>query len=300
MVLKRRHFLDNNTVQIPFPDRPSVHEIMEEHNHVFAAVQHPLRELIGRWPTWLVLVGVIPVLFYLHHRFVATAEGAWYDRTLKAGFALFVVALLVALLYARLLWKRLRRLLRQIVLLPMAPAFGRIPGMVTSLFGPYLSSPRHRDRGRVLRLQQLSALVEQALLCREDLEVEFSANAANSLTGRPARYLRNLLCQERQRRAPADAAEPPEQAEVWDERLCQAAEDCLPALEHYWAARSVGATYGEIQGECVRKWVQLAEDFVAIEVVNYLSQFFVQIRSVVTFLMVGVLLLLLVVLTYPF
>src|SRR5439155_11383937 len=56
----------------------------------------------------------------------------------------------------------------------------------------------------------------------------------------------------------------------------------------------------ERKERAVRKWVQLAEDFVALEIVNYVSQFFVQLRNLVMFLTIGPLLLMLAVTSYPF
>jgi hypothetical protein len=50
----------------------------------------------------------------------------------------------------------------------------------------------------------------------------------------------------------------------------------------------------------VQRWLRLAEDFVAMELVAYVSQFIVQIRNLVTMLTICALLLLMCVTSYPF
>src|SRR5262249_6651793 len=54
------------------------------------------------------------------------------------------------------------------------------------------------------------------------------------------------------------------------------------------------------EGHPAREWVAAAEDFVAIEIIRYVSQFFMQLRNLLTSLTVGSLLLLLAAAVYPF
>src|SRR5262249_32792335 len=89
----------------------------------------------------------------------------------------------------------------------------------------------------------------------------------------------------------------------------------LALLQHFWPYHSTDEAFGRPledrpapaekfltlpEGDAVREWVLRAEDFVATQVVRYLSQFFVQLRNLLTSLTVGALLLLLAAVMYPF
>src|SRR5262249_33689638 len=52
--------------------------------------------------------------------------------------------------------------------------------------------------------------------------------------------------------------------------------------------------------ERVHAWLRNAEDFVAMEIVTYVSQFFVHLRNLATFVVVGLILLLLTLTSYTF
>jgi hypothetical protein len=101
--------------------------------------------------------------------------------------------------------------------------------------------------------------------------------------------------------------------------LCRnAARACVDAIDRAYPALSVGEVFGPAraagEGEAaapaadkepsaddpLRHWFRLAEDYLAIEVVNWLSHFFAQLRNLVTFLVVGSILLMLTVVLYPF
>jgi len=293
---------------------------------------------------------------------VGTAEGFGYDFTFLAAFGVFAALLVGVLLYTRLLWRQLHALLRHIVLLPMVSAFNRLPGSVTVLFGPFLSSLRpSRQAIRTLRRQQLSAVAARYADCQKELEAELrEGSLVKELESALGVAMREALRRERSGQfyasdyahllvpdwtwvltlasglvwddVAANSGVKPDR--WWDLTLAGAARTCLSTLEHVWAARSVGDAAAEKPREdkkeekpddekggtatgassapvsaaalavhpkqSVREWIQAAEDFVAIEIVNYVSQYFVQLRNLVTFLTVGALLLLLAVVSYPF
>jgi hypothetical protein len=54
------------------------------------------------------------------------------------------------------------------------------------------------------------------------------------------------------------------------------------------------------EGDPVREWAVAAEDFVAMEIIRYLSQFIVQLRTLLTCLTFGSFLLVLAATVYPF
>jgi hypothetical protein len=106
------------------------------------------------------------------------------------------------------------------------------------------------------------------------------------------------------------------------DRLAAGALTCVQVLRRVWARLSLEDAFrGEtgdgprpgnppprtaypVQlaglGDDGKTWLQLAEDFVAINTVTYLSQYFVHLRNLVQFATVGLLLLLMTVSSYPF
>jgi hypothetical protein len=311
MLLKRRYFLkEPHRVEVPF----SSERICGPIGEIRDILDHPYRNLRTSGLTWVALAILLFALYQIGDRFISTAEGNWYDVTFMLCAGVFAVILVIVALYTRLFWKSLHALLRQIVLLPLAPAFDRIPPSVISLFGPYLSSPRpSRQASRTLRCQQLSAVVTQFDCGRADLESQLRPDEAEVFT--------ELRLERLGERGPV----PPDEASYWEGALRRAASTCLRALAHFWAARPLdeafasqqsgreeageqtenvatpaGRAAGTQQIDPVCQWVRTAEDFVAIEAVNYLSQFFVQLRNLVTSLTVGTLLLFLAMVSYPF
>jgi hypothetical protein len=90
---------------------------------------------------------------------------------------------------------------------------------------------------------------------------------------------------------------------------------CLSVLRHFWPLHSMTEAFGQTTQEghpaprgylalskqaAVRDWAVAAEDFCAIEIARYLAQFIVQLRTLLTSLTVGSLLLLLAATVYPF
>ena len=94
------------------------------------------------------------------------------------------------------------------------------------------------------------------------------------------------------------------------------AQRCLAVLQHFWPIHSMEEAFGQPtqtdrpgpqpgylalpRGNPLREWAVAAEDFCAIEITRYLSQFIVQLRTLLTSLTIGALLLLLAATVYPF
>jgi hypothetical protein len=116
---------------------------------------------------------------------------------------------------------------------------------------------------------------------------------------------------------PATAVAPPSHewgAETgWD--CSELARRCLGVLVRFWPVHPMEEAFGHTpadgqaaeplyqalpQGNPIREWAIAAEDFCAIEITRYLSQFVVQLRTLLTSLTVGSLLLLLAATVYPF
>jgi hypothetical protein len=215
-------------------------------------------------------------------------------------------------------WQSTRKLLDALALLPLAEAFQRIPATVTNTFGPYLSSARPgRHAQWEVRRERL------ALLARDYVQVkEHLPNALHYLADLPEAMTN------------PDTGAPAKPADI-----LKAARACLLVLHHVWsnpalAKKFAGGTSPQTEkapapalapekqvrseGEearsnedtkpapssdtdkQVRDWLALVQDFVALEVTVYLSQFFVHLRNLIVFLTVAPFLMLLAVTSYPF
>jgi hypothetical protein len=95
---------------------------------------------------------------------------------------------------------------------------------------------------------------------------------------------------------------------------------CLRVLAHFWPAHTLDEAFGKTKlpggaaehsaelpafgalpkDEGIREWLVVAEEFVAMEIIRYISQFIVQLRNLLVCLTVGSLLLLLAATVYPF
>jgi hypothetical protein len=95
---------------------------------------------------------------------------------------------------------------------------------------------------------------------------------------------------------------------------------CLRVLSHFWPVHTADEAFGKTEhaggtaehaadisafgalpeGEGIRQWLAAAEEFVAMEIIRYISQFIVQLRNLLVCLTVGSFLLLLAATVYPF
>jgi hypothetical protein len=296
------------------------------------AVQAPHAFGPHRLPGLAVWAALLFAFCRLGSGFTPTVEGTLIDCAMQFAFAAVVVLLVYTFLHALDVWRRLRRLLQQIAQLPLLKAFDRMPARVPSLFGPYLSSSSsYRESHLAVRVQQLRVLAEAYGGVRDQFPKV--CDALDRALGYDAAATR--LAEERSRRPwgsrfPEDAEETRARVREFlgngDARLlCSAAAcACFEAIDVAWPSLTVGEAYGrapatevadgapapaaataggeapEAPPEPVRHWFGLAEDFLAIEVTNCLSHFFAQLRTLVTFVVLGSILLLPAVVSYPF
>lgn len=107
---------------------------------------------------------------------------------------------------------------------------------------------------------------------------------------------------------------------VTGEDIQQLSQHCLQVLYPLWSLHTMAEAFGKTapggeatekpgaargflslpEGDPIREWIVAAEDFVAIEIIRYLSQFIVQLRNLLTCLTLGSLLLVLAATVYPF
>ncbi len=269
----------------------------------------------------VVWAAVAFTLMRLLHRFLPTLEGETFDRVIMIGFALVSFCVLYKFMQFLLLWRRVKRLLHEISRLPMLKAYARLPAKVSSVFGSYLYPPRHRSSHLEIPRHLLGLLRSQYGKVRLRLTQVLgrSSEALKSLDGAMKFDAASVFEVEAKDNASTKAV----QEAVTENELTHASGTCLVVLSHFWSSLAVQDAYGEsISKESkpdekeatengypvedprvddkFRRWLQVAEDLVAVEVVSYVSQFFVHLRNVVTFLTLGPLVMLLAITSYPF
>jgi hypothetical protein len=258
---------------------------------------------------------------------VPTVEGAWFNSLLLLFLMMFALLLVHGLLQTLALWKHVRSLLQAVAKLPMRQAYDRIPQRITRSYGPYLSSERP---ARYAHLQERQKQYDR--LCSEYEKTCQSLQNVLGYTDEEMRqYVDAGLPDRLQRHTSAPGALCPKAAREASKQLRRAARAWLRVLERYWQSLTVAETSGDpepaeskpaadaespsarsngarVVAELkhtpsphreVQRWREAAEDFVALEVVLFLSQYFVQLRNLLVFLTVGPLLLLFAVTSYP-
>jgi hypothetical protein len=312
--LKRLFLLDSVTVAPPFPgeDEPGFKEVRASHYEILRVLRMPQRAV---WSGKALILWL--ALFFgfcrLASHFVPTVEGALYDSLLF--FCLAVLTLFIAHAFLELLrqWKCLRRLLHEIARLPLAQALGRLPARIRSLFGPFLSSERPGRHGHQEdRHKQRALVLDEYRKSRADLQT------ALAYTDEEMKNLdRNLAG------APGNGPESPRA-----DPLLQTSRACFRVLHKLWQNVSLGeeaqadavapaadkkedeeqpgpmgpetpAPARTVSSPTLRHWQDLAGEYCTLELVGYLSQFFVQLRNLFFFLTLGPLLLLLAITSYP-
>jgi hypothetical protein len=313
-------------------DITRLRELNRYHWAALQALAAPYRAGVGgkAWFIWLVLIFTY---CRMANRFVPTVEGVLFDTVLLLGLAVFSLLLVHAVLELLSLWKALHGLLLEIAKLPMRQAFNRIPVRVTRMFGPFLSSERPGRRTHLKdRAKQRELLLKEYDVVRADLQQELGysdsqleeldrqlasqavkpangshdtlrktlTKTSHACVGVLRSFWKDLSLGEALGDQPMPDSPPPAAKEVahlvtadgvTGNPAMQQTATAQVALLHQPAPAQGNVRLGH--------WRALAEDFVALEMVTYLSQYFVQLRNLLLFLTGGPLLLLFAVTSYP-
>jgi hypothetical protein len=309
--LKRLYLLDRHSVPIPFNGNEQTGPFNRIHaRHVqldqFLREPHQVGTARASVLMWMLLFFV---LYRFADSYVPTVEGVWYDTFLFLGLALFCLVLVYALMQVFQLWRNMHELLRVIAPLRLKGAFSRVPSSITRLFGPYLTTERPgRETHLPLRQEQQQRLQQQYGDIRNSLKKALGFDDAR---------MTKLDTDLDPFPQPPAAGTPP----TPQDRLRDTARACLDALDHLWRRLPVNESFGgpisspaseassaqpasppalEDIDARLCQWLMLAEEFVATEVIAYLSQFFVQLRNLLVFLTVSPIFMLLAATSYPF
>jgi hypothetical protein len=197
------------------------------------------------------------------------AQPTWESRAWNCLFATGFLALgfltLVAGYRLYLLWKRVEKVTRAVVAVPMVGAFDRFPDKLSRVFGAYLLSDRKRSLDLAIPLH-LAAQLRAALATDLSPEADRLRDAINEVPGPPA----------------ADPGEALAGGQT--DALCRAAARLVDALAPGWPARPAADAFGTLppkpgdEPPPQTTGRDLAEQFVAVMVVIFLSQFMIRMR----------------------
>lgn len=225
-------------------------------------------------------------------------------------FRLLLAAAVFFLLYSclrfLLLWTHFRHFLHLLGHHKMVNAFDRMPNKLARSLGVQFLE-------ELPELTRLEAMKRHwRLLANHLAQLDLGVLGDKGDTGAMARELRALL-------ALADSLPAERRAETGSMR--QASLLLMKVLNTFWYGRPLrgsiradapvpeaersGTTntaelYTSRLPDALHLWLRLAEDFIAIQVVTYISRLFPHLRNYLTFVTAGLLLLLLAVNTYPF
>jgi hypothetical protein len=188
-------------------------------------------------------------------------------------------------------WQSTDQVLMGLALLPLHDAFARIPLAISSLFGPYLTSQKPRNRD----------ITDHQLRQRRILSTEYKL-LANDLTT-------ELHLAEQQKSKLAETL-----ADTDAATLTATAQTCLVVLQQVNDTPSLAdrlltekadkkadaSDASSDKTSRIRLWLRHVQEFVALEVMIYLSQFSVQMRNLALPLSLLPLLMLFAVTSYPF
>jgi hypothetical protein len=226
---------------------------------------------IGTHPVCLIGLGLTVIMgLRLLERYVPTLDGIGYNRAAVLTFA--VLEFMIALSLCRLLvtWAQLRRLLREVDLLPMQDAFTRVPVVLSREFGPYLNAGRPTLKNLEISVRQWAHVASQweDKLIMEALKIgcdvdpndtagnDFKTELAD-LRARILKYsescdpkkvnaARGVAISEKYEKECLDPAKvlQPARSEIRKD-LRQAAIACLSIAIPYWNTKTVDEGYGQ-------------------------------------------------------
>jgi hypothetical protein len=272
------------------------------------------------------LVLVLAGFIQLWHESIPPLDGHTFAFLALAGLALASILVILTACKFYFVWKKVQRLLRALALLPMSDAFARLPSNLMVIFGRYLSARKPWRSHLVIAKQQYELLQSHCLAFRRQLRdyAEFyapvpaglqSVKWSEALEDFDREFedgtLKPVLEVDDEANLPMDSC-----SEEPDTRATEIAKSCLTVLRHFWPAHSMDEAFGKPiqtekqekadplflslpEGHAVREWVLCAENFVSIVVTRYLTQFIAQLRTMLTFLTVGSVLLVLAASSYP-
>lgn len=322
-LLESRHAIDN-----PFPGTDYFDHVNNRHDQIKDYLRSPERAL-KKTGAWIVLIALSFTFLRLWKCFVPSVEGRLAEFLMLLGLAVLAFLIAYGWLHICRVWKSIRELLDALALLPksLGEALERLSPSISGMFGPYLSTTRpgwqQELEARLERLKQLAPedeRVKDHLLRSHDLPAAKLLWAMKDPAASIPKLQPDNLCSAAQAyftllaHVWSDLALSEKLVEPPIAKPAEIAPAFSPSAVHI--EKNVHSEPGpgnplriieDIEprpnldtDKLVRDWLRRVQDFVALEVTVYLSQFFVHLRNLILFLAIAPILMLLAVSSYPF
>ncbi|MBA4066969.1 MAG: hypothetical protein C0501_25325 [Isosphaera sp.] len=222
-----------------------------------------------------------------------TVEGAVWDGLFAAGFAGVYAFAALTIFQTVALWRQTKQLLRTLARTPVMRVFARLPSRVTGVVTKTLYSRGGRPLMTGITVHQLRQLADAAAA---DPSAPEGLRGLGPVADEVAAKWRAVANPGRKGGDPAD------EAAVRD-ALADVAGRGLAALAPRWKGLPTDEAFGGSPADdapAEPAWVARAEELAATQLVTYLSQFFIQLRSLMLAVLVCSSLLLVAATSYPF
>ncbi|HUR53114.1 MAG TPA: hypothetical protein VMZ71_03210, partial [Gemmataceae bacterium] len=223
-----------------------------------------------------------------------TVEGSLWDAAFGVGFWVVFAFAALTLLELVMLWRQTRQLLAAVAQLPMMRVFSRLPAKVSAVVTKHLYT---RSTQPLLLQMTTHQLRHLATAADADPEAPEAVRNLSPLADEAEARLRAFT-----NPAHGKAGDRADEAAL-REALSDGAARALKALAPRWQSLPTDEAFGGTPAAATATepaWVGRAEELAGTQLVNYLSQFFIQLRSLMLSGLVCSSLLLLAATCYPF
>jgi membrane-bound metal-dependent hydrolase YbcI (DUF457 family) len=295
--LERHHLAGRCRVPSPFPSDPAFDALTDQDRRLKVEMTPGRFWRRHRAALTLVFAGLAGGGVTVWRHSLPTVEGAVWDGLFAAGFAGVYAFAALTIFQTVGLWRQTKGLLRTMARMPVMRVFGRLPAGVSGAVAKTLYSRSARPLMATMSVHQLRQLADAA--------------AADPGAPEPLRGL-GPVADEAEARLRASAnpkrgahGDPADEAAVRD-ALSDAAARGLAALAPRWKGLPTEEAFGgaplaaKADAPAEPAWVARAEELAATQLVTYLSQFFIQLRSLMLAVLVCSSLLLVAATSYPF
>ncbi len=223
-----------------------------------------------------------------------TVEGNAWDIMFAVGFMGIYAFVALTIFQTVALWRQTKGLLTTIAKMPLMRVFSRLPARVSGVITKHLYSRSAQPLMLQITVHQLRQLADAA---------KADETAPDTMRGLAsvADHAETLL-QDFTNPARGKPGNPADEVALRD-MLSEATAKCLAAISPRWKSLPTDEAFGATPGAAPAAdplWVTRAEELAATQLVNYMGQFFIQLRSLMLAVMVCSSLLLMSATSYPF
>jgi hypothetical protein len=325
---RKLDYLDHHSVTNPFKFGPSMAHVYSRLREPGDRLEHALEPyflrpvraksdfgrranpFVRRLAIVVPLLIVVLVFGQIWSRWTRTIEGWPFDNLMYFGMFFSTLMTVYVAFHFYEVWIRLRELLKEVAKLPLARAFYRLPATVRTIVDGALYANRPGHSALDLSRQQFDLLDQKLPLDR--LRQVLPAQEKESL---------HILVSVLRAGTIPDATTNLSFARIngVEDSLRDAFGACLHLLHFFWQSRTFQQKYAvptDTAGgaparsdvaagaadtaDPLQEWIACAEEYVAIVITRYLSQFFAHLRNLLNAMVLCAFLLLLIITLYPF